>query len=609
MDGARVGECNTTGVDKTQKPLLPAADRPSMSAHTRVARVSCSSPAAGPVAAPRPSRRGGCGSTEHRHRLVRPHPPPCRAAAGAQRAGACAAYQPAGERGASCSVRPALFQGHVQDPDRYLSRPLAPSHARQTEPAPASPGSRPSLLASADAATQAVLSAKTGPSTRTATATAPISSPTARSLADRLVAEAQAQADARASERAAALAALRSRERGSQPAVWPGGLVSSRPTAAPPPAPLVPAPPVLAPLPAPSPRAAAASDELAGMVSTAKELGVREDEQRVRMLAAIAAAGQLTHARDVTFSPPAAVVAQPLPVPVAATAAAMPAVIATRPDVAIGPPSSAPVVSAAEAGTAHRAVEAWETAAAAELERLVAVEAERNSEAVAAAIRAEAMTFAELAAAEYNAVVRKDAARAKQTPAAEEMASATESIALPVAASVTPEAAPSPSLAPEPVQHAVTPQDMGTAAPRGAGPSAWRAAARMKQSFSFSAGGVAVLGALLVPVLLLAAALSDEDGDSPAAGLLGMALTFGLGMLVGAVATSSSTASTPPPSDLPSLLASLRESASRLAAAVDGGLQESGARGEARAAVAQLNREAATLSNRPRRSMTWMSHS
>ena len=331
------------------------------------------------------------------------------------------------------------------------------------------------------------------------------------------------------------------------------------------------------------------------MVSTAKELGVREDEQRVRMLAAIAAAGQLTHARDVTFSPPAAVVAQPLPVPVAATAAAMPAVIATRPDVAIGPPSSAPVVSAAEAGTAHRAVEAWETAAAAELERLVAVEAERNSEAVAVAIRAEAMTFAELAAAEYNAVVRKDAARAKQTPAAEEMASATESIALPVAASVTPEAAPSPSLAPEPVQHAVTPQDMGTAAPQGAGPSAWRAAARMKQSFSFSAGGVAVLGALLVPVLLLAAALSDEDGDSPAAGLLGMALTFGLGMLVGAVATSSSTASTPPPSDLPSLLASLRESASRLAAAVDGGLQESGARGEARAAVAQLNREAATL--------------
>ena len=327
------------------------------------------------------------------------------------------------------------------------------------------------------------------------------------------------------------------------------------------------------------------------MVSTAKELGVREDEQRVRMLAAIAAAGQLTHARDVTFSPPAAVAAQPLPAPVAA----MPAVIATRPDVAIGPPSSAPVVSAAEADAAHRAVEAWETAAAAELERLVAVEAERNSEAVAAAIRAEAMTFAELAAAEYNAVVRKDAARAKQTPAAEEMASATESIATAVAASVTPEAAPSPSLAPEPVQHAATPQDMGTAAPQGAGPSAWRAAARMKQSFSFSAGGVAVLGALLVPVLLLAAALSDEDGDSPAAGLLGTALTFGLGMLVGAAATSSSTASTPPPRDLPSLLASLRESASRLAAAVDGGLQESGARGEARAAAAQLNREAATL--------------
>lgn len=106
---------------------------------------------------------------------------------------------------------------------------------------------------------------------------------------------------------------------------------------------------------------------------------------------------------------------------------------------------------------------------------------------------------------------------------------------------------------------------------------------------------MAAAGALLVPILLLSAGLSDESGDSPASGLPALALTFGLGLLIGAAATSTTTSSAPQPRDLPSLLASIRAAASRLAASVDGGMAGGGADGEAKAAAAQLNEEAATL--------------
>ena len=216
-----------------------------------------------------------------------------------------------------------------------------------------------------------------------------------------------------------------------------------------------------------------------------------------------------------------------------------------------------------------------------------------RNEVAAAAIRAEALTFAELAAAEYNAVVRKEAARAKQTPAA-----APSSAAPDAAASIAPAPAPAPVQVQVQQSPAAAPREVSTpvkSEPEMGGSTAWRTAARQQPGFSLSGGNMAAAGALLVPILLLSAGLSDESGDSPASGLPALALTFGLGLLIGAAATSTTTSSAPQPRDLPSLLASIRAAASRLAASVDGGMAGGGADGEAKAAAAQLNEEAATL--------------
>ena len=316
-------------------------------------------------------------------------------------------------------------------------------------------------------------------------------------------------------------------------------------------------------------------------MTAARELDVREDEQRKRMLAAIAAAGQLTHARDVTVAPAVAVAAPPPATAAMAADLSSPSVV---------------VASAANVEAAQRWIDAWRAAGAAELSTLAMAEAEpatsdgdaaSSKEAAAAALRAEALTFVELAAAEYNAVVRKEAARAKQMPVA-----ATQSNS-DAASSIVPEASPvqvqqSPAAAPREVKKPVKSE------PEVGGSTAWRAAARQQPSFSLSGGNLAAAGALLVPILLLSAGLSDESGESPASGLPALALTFGLGLLIGTSATSTNTAA-PQPRDLPSLLASIRTAASRLAAAVDGGMQGGGADGEAKAAAAQLNEEAATL--------------
>jgi hypothetical protein len=295
----------------------------------------------------------------------------------------------------------------------------------------------------------------------------------------------------------------------------------------------------------------------------ARELGVREDEQRKRMLAAIAAAGQLTHARDVSVKPAAAVAAHPPP------PAAMAAdVVAPSP----GPPSSA--------------VELSRLAMAETQQSNCSIRCYSHEDAANGDKTAAAMTFVELAAAEYNAVVRKHAAQVEQTaPAA-----AAQSTAAPVAeVSSTPEQA-----APAPVQQSPATAPCEAKKPvkgeqKGVGSTAWRTAARQQPSFSpLSSANLAAAGVLLIPILLLSGGLSDEGGDSPASGLPTLALTFGLGLLIGAAATSSTAA--PPPRDLPSLLVSIRSAASRLAAAVDGGVD-----GEAKAAAAQLDEEAATL--------------